>query len=197
MRGTRPPRYPTIERHRFIPARAGNADSNPRPVGRAAVHPRACGERPSQLQFEQGIVGSSPRVRGTQRRDVPSRGQPRFIPARAGNAHTPGTAVSLRAVHPRACGERPTARLPTTKDVGSSPRVRGTRESARNAFADRRFIPARAGNARRCPRRHYLHTVHPRACGERRSCATCRTLNSGSSPRVRGTHGERPDHVVG
>ena len=56
-------------------------------------------------------------------------------------------------------------------DIGSSPRVRGTRHDVPHAAICRRFIPARAGNA---------SLQLPRL-----------TLDSGSSPRVRGTHRPR------
>ena len=77
--------------------------------------------------------------------------------------------------------------------LGSSPRVRGTPavlERGRHAFG---IIPACAGNTV-WPRTCSCRTGdHPRVCGEH--CPRCgaRTVNSGSSPRVRGT----PDHAPG
>ncbi len=73
-------------RCRFIPAPAGNALPPVSPILRAAVHPRACGER-----LRLGVH----RVRSS-----------RFIPAPAGNAAAMSFSLIDGAVHPRACGER-------------------------------------------------------------------------------------------
>jgi len=54
-----------------------------------------------------------------------------------------------------------------------------------------RFIPAPAGNANRHTSRQRLTAVHPRACGERRSCSILTLTSPGSSPRLRGTRPAR------
>ena len=51
----------------------------------------------------------------------------------------------------------------------------------------RRFIPARAGNARAAICSATRSAVHPRACGERVARDDPRQPGAGSSPRVRGT----------
>ncbi len=53
-----------------------------------------------------------------------------------------------------------------------------------------RFIPARAGNALTACHAGWHQPVHPRACGERDSSCSCVSYVTGSSPRVRGTHGD-------
>ena len=187
VRGTRRgPRAGRLTR-RFIPARAGNASSRSWPTGAPAVHPRACGERGRDADQRTERGGSSPRVRGTLRPRRDRVGWGRFIPARAGNA-TPTSAPSPPpSVHPRACGERATAISRSRASSGSSPRVRGTHDRDGAAGPRRRFIPARAGNARRDRRGRKRATVHPRACGERTPRIWRATRQSGSSPRVRGT----------
>ena len=133
------------------------------------------------------LDGSSPRVRGTPPRHRGGRRRPRFIPACAGNANSASARAKSRAVHPRVCGERdadPT--LSGTAD-GSSPRVRGTRSRSTPPSTTRRFIPACAGNASRCPRRGACSPVHPRVCGERDVVILDGVRHVGSSPRVRGT----------
>ena len=133
-----------------------------------AVHPRVCGERVAAHQRDAPTGGSSPRVRGTLRGSSVAL-DCRFIPACAGN---------------------------------TSP--------ALDAIARSRFIPACAGNTRPISARRLQAAVHPRVCGEHalrggdaagavhpRVCgervavwpvndAAC----VGSSPRVRGTHGQ-------
>ena len=148
-RGTRNRRMVFGLMLRFIPARAGNASRRRARHGTRTVHPRASGER--DWDTAQAIVrtGSSPRERGTLelRRSRPV--DFRFIPARAGNAHAYGSAQALRPVHPRASGERGEPRIGHGVAAGSSPRERGTPRLADEERDLGRFIPARAGNARR------------------------------------------------
>ena len=131
------------------------------------VHPRACGEHGSALQFRLGSHGSSPRVRGTHWLHGRRRSEFRFIPARAGNTRC---AASARC-----------------HSAGSSPRVRGTHIERRAALFYGRFIPARAGNTRVRPATGRARPVHPRACGEHASLIALKSCSCGSSPRVRGT----------
>ncbi len=77
------------------------------------------------------------------------------------------------------------------QSIGSSPRVRGTGAREGRPPADRRFIPARAGNrAPRWPSAQH-HAVHPRACGEQKTWNSRWRPLGGSSPRVRGTDAAR------
>ncbi len=72
--------------------------------------------------------------------------------------------------------------------MGSSPRVRGTRQTSLTIALLIRFIPAGAGNTALViflP--HYLK-VHPRGCGEHAQDSSLYFKSYGSSPRVRGTH---------
>ena len=133
-----------------------------------AVHPRVCGEHPP---------GSPGRFRAE-----------RSIPACAGNTDADGI-----------LGGQP---------GGPSPRVRGTRLAAGRESTPRRSIPACAGNTRPPWSGWNRQAVHPRVCGEHnherpmhsrpaRSIPACagntileacgRQLQSGPSPRVRGT----------
>ena len=61
----------------------------------------------------------------------------------------------------------------------------------RNGLPDSRFIPARAGNSKRSGTASSAQAVHPRACGELPSSLEPVNPWGGSSPRVRGTHGQR------
>ncbi len=151
------------------------------------VHPRARGERSDAGAVARRAAGSSPRVRGTLGEAPRSWAARRFIPARAGNATKPRRPRSTGSVHPRARGERSTSPVHTPIPIGSSPRARGTPESAHldaNLF---RFIPARAGNAVARIARLPRVTVHPRARGERPTCNIIPGCAVGSSPRARGT----------
>ena len=173
VRGTRPAQIVDPVVLWFIPEFAGNAPKSSIRNAATTVHPRVCGER-----------GCSGR------------------PRRSGS------------VHPRVCGERANRALRVSANFGSSPRMRGTRicsaaSSQRRRFipayagtlhaghvADppMRFIPAYAGNARPQLPSPMWPSVHPRVCGERGSSSIRSSNAAGSSPRMRGTRGER-DHV--
>ena len=107
MRGTRGIRMLRNFRRRFIPAYAGNARNFSLKARRSSVHPRVCGERSKESLLSIPTNGSSPRMRGTLRRQPFGILQSRFIPAYAGNADSPRLATCLKTVHPRVCGERP------------------------------------------------------------------------------------------
>ena len=73
---------------RFIPAPAGNGPAPRCRSRRGTVHPRACGERHPRLSGRRSSRGSSPRLRGTDRRCADRWPHSRFIPAPAGNGCT-------------------------------------------------------------------------------------------------------------
>ena len=153
-------------RDRFIPARAGNGRNGRLKPSTSTVHPRACGEQSSGRRKVISSSGSSPRVRGTEACDAISPRPMRFIPARAGNRSAAVQPDAPPPVHPRACGEQSTVQPAPQVLRGSSPRVRGTGITRSMLLAERRFIPARAGNSRRHRTQSSNRAVHPRACGE-------------------------------
>ena len=187
VRGTHAVSTETTKSSRFIPACAGNARPATEAPARIAVHPRVCGERRPGSSRPRASAGSSPRVRGTPLSCTARAGRMRFIPACAGNAARKLTPRLSRAVHPRVCGERPTARDAGGSNGGSSPRVRGTLTASIARDCDGRFIPACAGNAMAVPNAACSSPVHPRVCGERSAAARSISSIAGSSPRVRGT----------
>jgi len=179
---------------RFIPAPAGNAVRCALGTPRCAVHPRACGERVVLVDVDLPFGGSSPRLRGTQGRWWQQRSRHRFIPAPAGNARHRDCRSPVRTVHPRACGERAAHQADRKLGTGSSPRLRGTLPIQRLRPLQRRFIPAPAGNAISPASASSIGTVHPRACGERAAFDPTAPPANGSSPRLRGTHGNDGGH---
>ena len=90
-------------------------------------------------------------------------------------------------VQPRACGELPPSFVIPSHEVGSAPRVRGTRAGMTDEVAMERFSPARAGNSHQERVTSDHPAVQPRACGELRKCSAVKSARSGSAPRVRGT----------
>ncbi len=168
VRGTPMPRRRGRQRHRFIPAGAGNAWRPLTLTTSIPVHPRGCGERTAGHVARLLEHGSSPRVRGTRQRLQKAERALRFIPAGAGNAPTPRRRTGPATVHPRGCGERKPPQAGAGRGAGSSPRVRGTQIRRAAGLPSDRFIPAGAGNARRRMAWTPPWPVHPRGCGERR-----------------------------
>ena len=133
MRGTGLLRPSASSHHRFIPAHAGNSDSSLITALGDAVHPRACGEQTGAARVLRKRGGSSPRMRGTDARNVFPEDGERFIPAHAGNRALPILGNDQPAVHPRACGEQGGAHPCNLPSAGSSPRMRGTGSCAASA----------------------------------------------------------------
>ena len=74
--------------------------------------------------------------------------------------------------------------------MGSSPRMRGTRQPPDSPMISYGIIPAYAGNTGRCFLLSRLTRDHPRVCGEHYIINPKTPGTMGSSPRMRGT----PDH---
>ena len=172
---------------RFIPACAGNIESENQTLRLTPVHPRVCGEHCRDHEGRMLVAGSSPRVRGTFRVALGQDGAYRFIPACAGNMAWGRPPPGAYPVHPRVCGEHSSSGSRALGETGSSPRVRGTYRTRAVAPVRVRFIPACAGNIRRSSGSLARTTVHPRVCGEHQHGAQFYVGTCGSSPRVRGT----------
>ena len=182
---------------RFIPARAGNTGAPAVLAGVTTVHPRAGGEHGEPIDIVGACFGSSPRGRGTQMVCWRLSEPVRFIPARAGNTSSSQPTTQWATVHPRAGGEHFSNGPIPWRDIGSSPRGRGTHLKERAVRGANRFIPARAGNTFESPWSTPPSTVHPRAGGEHSSGAVPGIAGSGSSPRGRGTlPADRQAHLV-
>ena len=95
--------------------------------------------------------------------------------------------LTSSTVHPRVCGEQSICAKSRLHLPGSSPRVRGTVSRSRRQSFQPRFIPACAGNSFSSMNSRAFGSVHPRVCGEQISNGINDILDSGSSPRVRGT----------
>ena len=131
--------------------------------------------------------GSSPRVRGTVCLRRSHLYVARFIPACAGNRRKTSDSELTGAVHPRVCGEQIQKIPDSGPHDGSSPRVRGTDLREFLGTADKRFIPACAGNSISAALSAISLPVHPRVCGEQFFLSSHSRRSIGSSPRVRGT----------
>ena len=166
MRGTHGRARIRPSHERFIPAYAGNTFAGCQRPRSDTVHPRVCGEHHARMPLPAKRGGSSPRMRGTLRRDPARQPVDRFIPAYAGNTWCATTIWTRWAVHPRVCGEHVDRFLRGIRSRGSSPRMRGTRPACGIDQLRLRFIPAYAGNTSAAASIARHSAVHPRVCGE-------------------------------
>ena len=171
----------------IIPALAGNTPHALLTLSESGDHPRACGEHFQRFYLTNLPTGSSPRLRGTQAGRLLGVYHYGIIPALAGNtgAHAPDCDVCRD--HPRACGEHPAESTIVNPLLGSSPRLRGTREADLLQCDSGWIIPALAGNTSPAPEWRSDHGDHPRACGEHGTMSIRAAARQGSSPRLRGT----------
>ena len=171
---------------RLIPARAGKTGPTPGRNSPSRAHPRACGENAAPPDDLLSSAGSSPRVRGKQRRTGLDQLHQGLIPARAGKTRPGGGGGFGDGAHPRACGENAQVGGGDVVGVGSSPRVRGKPVWSAGGARRRGLIPARAGKTFLSSSIVYTPAAHPRACGENDVSEVMATDLEGSSPRVRG-----------
>ena len=176
---------------RFIPAGAGNTNSDPSRLIDPPVHPRWRGEHDLAHADVALIDGSSPLARGTLVRRRAARGHLRFIPAGAGNTTTPASRTARSPVHPRWRGEHSSSTWASVNTAGSSPLARGTHPVRQPRGHGRRFIPAGAGNTPRWRSTAWSATVHPRWRGEHGAQGAAEMSAAGSSPLARGTQATR------
>ena len=167
MRGT--PDLPSWSRTetRIIPAYAGNTrKAHPKPqTGRD--HPRVCGEHVTPWRDSEAILGSSPRMRGTQVAEGCAERISGIIPAYAGNTAPCSPTNHGSRDHPRVCGEHVHLDRQRGYSAGSSPRMRGTQRAE--------------------PLLTAMNVDHPRVCGEHPRAPIMKFHGAGSSPRMRGT----------
>ena len=206
VRGKHLPLADSIRKPGLIPARAGKTPLSVPRAARGWAHPRACGENDRAAPLDDEGQGSSPRVRGKRRGGVGGaplpgssprvRGKPRrrprkrvpagLIPARAGKTGVLGHPLAQPWAHPRACGENWRAVSAAAARDGSSPRVRGKRDSVKPLADGGGLIPARAGKTGPARMPSARRRAHPRACGENLVLRGFVLSAGGSSPRVRG-----------
>ena len=111
----------------------------------------------------------------------------RFIPTHVGNTRGRRLTIFLTSVHPHACGEHAAALDAVDLDIGSSPRMWGTRLTLFNIAKYMRFIPTQVGNTIILSKPFHFNTVHPHACGEHVLISPATSREYGSSPRMWGT----------
>ena len=170
----------------LIPARAGNTPGFRKRPSTWRAHPRSRGEHVEVEEIVKFNEGSSPLARETHPGLAahPARGG--LIPARAGNTRRPLEIILNIGAHPRSRGEHDYAPVDASLGLGSSPPVRGARDSVLDGVYKIGLIPARAGSTGVVPLVRVSSRAHPRPCGEHSSWWSPRCRWWGSSPPVRG-----------
>ena len=191
MRGTPCRWVGALACRRLIPTYAGNTWFAGSVPGRFSAHPHVCGEHPTFSALLSRPGGSSPRMRGTRRYAPISFRTPRLIPTYAGNTNTESSAQTPTPAHPHVCGEHAVPVLTPFFGVGSSPRMRGTQPWGCGGLAGDRLIPTYAGNTRRLQSIILCSSAHPHVCGEHIPLPVLPLNLIGSSPRMRGTPGNK------
>ena len=182
----------------LIPACAGKTARARSHWAARRAHPRVCGENVILGETIDGILGSSPRVRGKRGATHHRRAVRRLIPACAGKTRTRTGSSSASRAHPRVCGENCCCCQPSDRHRGSSPRVRGKQSSRSSTPRLPGLIPACAGKTPGVSPPSSLLGAHPRVCGENNPRPREQTSAVGSSPRVRGKRQQAaPDLLQG
>ena len=177
-----------------IPAPAGEPQSAPRTAPRTAVYPRACGGTRPVHSKVKGRQGLSPRLRGNHRKGEYDGLLFRSIPAPAGEPSGPYRSSRHCKVYPRACGGTWGKPLLTFFRQGLSPRLRGNLFNHTLQPANRRSIPAPAGEPVFLSRRAGGLKVYPRACGGTGVATRPGPICPGLSPRLRGNRRRAKRH---
>ena len=135
----------------IIPAGAGLTFQFLRRDDLARDHPRGCGAHGAIIPGFGSCMGSSPRVRGSQKRRNKMATKKGIIPAGAGLTRRATHFTAAQWDHPRGCG----AHLRLTEfdilELGSSPRVRGSPLSQKVLTFAPGIIPAGAGLTSKVP----------------------------------------------
>ncbi len=167
--GTHWPRRHACGCGRFIPTGVGNTQPTGQRLLQGTVHPHGCGEHLAEINASAVKTGSSPRVWGTPHAAARYQDVNRFIPTGVGNTPTFHIGPRPNAVHPHGCGEHMPSPSRAPVELGSSPRVWGTRSADIERDAGNRFIPTGVGNTMKTLIEHRAVAVHPHGCGEHNS----------------------------
>ena len=109
-----------------------------------------------------------------------------IIPAHAGKRDRANWNYLAAKDHPRSCGEKFRCSNWTPPYVGSSPLMRGKALRDADFAALIGIIPAHAGKRRGRGQPRPLWWDHPRSCGEKSAGARPASIQTGSSPLMRG-----------
>ena len=192
VRGAQEGHQARLQGHGIIPACAGSTRPIRARLSRPWDHPRMCGEHNKHPDRVPPVKGSSPHVRGARWRRTRRPMMDGIIPACAGSTEDMIIKWHQAGDHPRMCGEHGLRDNILATSPGSSPHVRGARQSNARRIQTDGIIPACAGSTGKASSTQDSTRDHPRMCGEHLRSAGRTRIVLGSSPHVRGAH----THVV-
>ena len=169
-----------------IPAHAGEPLGRSASRGRSGVYPRPRGGTDDGTYTNIYPQGLSPPTRGNPRNDVRVEVAPGSIPAHAGEPRAVYFGVGLGMVYPRPRGGTPSFRFACVRSQGLSPPTRGNRERPSWSQAERRSIPAHAGEPDSAGARARGRGVYPRPRGGTLADRYQPNPQAGLSPPTRG-----------
>ena len=196
MRGSLERDLQPIPSRGIIPAHAGLTKHYLCLLYTRRDHPRACGAHVCLTLPMSTAPGSSPRMRGSHPRELHLQADAGIIPAHAGLTAIGGGFSGLGGDHPRACGAHISVDFLDVPILGSSPRMRGSRDVRAEDCRAFGIIPAHAGLTRDVGRGLCVLWDHPRACGAHPHRRRRRAARQGSSPRMRGSQLLSPTFIA-
>ena len=186
LRGNRPRCRSGVMAPWDIPALTGEPSSSYRAARLRTGHPRTYGGTRLSVTKRPSRSGTSPHLRGNQRKpgDVPD--NRRDIPALTGEPH--GCPRCQRCVtgHPRTYGGTRIPRNSQTGPEGTSPHLRGNPYPAPTAVPSAHDIPALTGEPVSAPTPSIRRGGHPRTYGGTSQKRTYCSVRAGTSPHLRG-----------
>ena len=160
---------PIVIDRRITPAYAGKSGAIVFGAFKLRDHPRLCGEKNIFRQYEFGIIGSPPPMRGKVPRSSVILDCVRITPAYAGKSGIVHAECENLWDHPRLCGEKGTGAFEALCTQGSPPPMRG--KAKLSVLGDPRCQD------------------HPRLCGEKTTEHFPNRFPTGSPPPMRGKDG--------
>ncbi len=164
-RGNRHCAFEFCQRHRSIPAWAGQPITHLATAGYNEVYPRVGGATRGLVGVVPLPQGLSPRGRGNLVRTLSGSTRARSIPAWAGQPMVQSHMQQCAKVYPRVGGATYTAATRARNPAGLSPRGRGNLILSHGVSENVRSIPAWAGQPKSCFRYPTPARVYPRVGG--------------------------------
>ena len=130
-------------------------------------------------------------MRGSLKSTIGDRACGGIIPAHAGLTLGCHLLILLGRDHPRACGAHILDSSLARREMGSSPRMRGSLVILDIAATVWGIIPAHAGLTTSAAPMPDGSRDHPRACGAHRPLRPASVSMKGSSPRMRGSRDKK------
>ena len=153
----------------LIPAHAGKTARRRRTLRSRRAHPHSCGDNHREGCNLQRTPGSPPLTQGKLRSTRADAAASGLIPAHAGKTARSTVPTWEAGAHPRSRGENSCHWLTFVSPTGSSPLMRGKRQSLGGRRHQEGLIPTHARKTSDGSGATIYGAAHPRSCGENTS----------------------------